>query len=40
MNTVGLVGGVTRPPLYPISGATKAHLDRILPRIMDEERRG
>jgi 4-hydroxy-tetrahydrodipicolinate synthase len=40
MNAVGLSGGFTRPPLYPISEATAAHLDRILPRIMAEERQG
>lgn len=39
MNVVGLRGGVTRAPLYPIAPATVAALDRLLPAAMAEERR-
>lgn len=39
MNSVGLSGGTTRPPLYPILPTTIAALTRQLPEIMAQERR-
>lgn len=39
MNSVGLTGGSTRPPLYPIANETIEALGRLLPDVMLEERR-
>lgn len=39
MNSVGLRGGTTRPPLYPIAPVTIAALEQRLPEVMAQERR-
>jgi 4-hydroxy-tetrahydrodipicolinate synthase len=38
MNLIGQAGGMTRPPLYPIAEDTARRVERILDRIMIEER--
>jgi 4-hydroxy-tetrahydrodipicolinate synthase len=40
MNRMGLAGGRTRPPLYPIADETAQRVDRALDRVITEERAG